>query len=71
MATTDERYKVFNVEAYSDYPEVVPAGQYARILDAIKHAESVTYKMGVVDTQAESRGFVYCNWIQEKATCSK
>lgn len=62
MAATEERFEVFNVESYSDYPNAVPAGRYARILDAIKHAESVTHKMGVVDTQAESRGFVYCNW---------
>jgi hypothetical protein len=62
MAATQERYKVFNVESYSDYPNVVPAGRYASILDAIKHADSVTYRMAVVDDGAESRGFVYCNW---------
>ena len=62
MASPDERFKVFNVESYSDYPEVVPAGRYARLVDAIKHAESVTYKMAVVDSNAESRGFIYCNW---------
>jgi hypothetical protein len=62
MASTEERFEVFNVEAYSDYPEVVPAGRYARLLDAIKHAETVTYKMAVIDSKAESRGFIYCNW---------
>jgi hypothetical protein len=61
-ATEEERFEVFNVESYSDYPNAVPAGRYGRVLDAIKHAESVTYKMAIVDSKAESRGFIYCNW---------
>lgn len=41
---------------------VVPAGRYESLEDAIEHAESVTYKMGVMDSKAESRGFIYTNW---------
>lgn len=41
---------------------VVPAGRYDLLRDAIAHCESVTYKMGVMDAKAESRGFIYTNW---------
>lgn len=57
------RYMVFSNDKYkADFPNVVPAGRYDKLDDAIKHAESVTYKMVVVDSKAESRGFIYCNW---------
>lgn len=41
---------------------VVPAGRYENLEDAIEHAESVTYRMGVMDAKAESRGYIYTNW---------
>lgn len=41
---------------------VVPAARYDILRDAIAHCESVTYRMGVMDSKAESRGFVYRNW---------
>lgn len=57
------RYMVFSHDKYqTNYPDVVPAGRYDRLGDAEKHANSVTYKMVVVDSKAESRGFIYCNW---------
>lgn len=56
------RYMVFSNAKYKDYPNVVPAGRYDNLDDAKKHADSVTYKMAVVDSKAESRGFIYCNW---------
>lgn len=57
------QYMVFSYDKYqADFPDVVPAGRYDRLDDAIKHAETVTYKMVVVDSKAESRGFIYCNW---------
>lgn len=45
---------------------VVPSGRYASLEDAIEHAESVTYKMGVMDSKAESRGFIYTNCSGKK-----
>jgi hypothetical protein len=53
------RFQVFSLD---QYPDGLPAGRYDQLRDAIKHAESVTYKMAVVDAKAESRGFIYCNW---------
>ena len=41
---------------------VVPAGRYDLLRDAIAHCGSVTFKMGVMDAKAESRGFIYRNW---------
>lgn len=56
------RYKVFSTDDYRDYPNVTPAGRYDQLQDAIQHAESVTYRMAVVDAKEESLGFIYCNW---------
>ena len=58
------RYQVFSTREYEDYPNVTPAARYDTLRDAIAHAESVTYKMVVVDAQAESRGLLYINWEQ-------
>lgn len=56
------RYHVYSVDNYTkNYPSVVPAGAYETLELAIRHAESVTYPMAVVDTQFESRGFIYSN----------
>lgn len=60
LNTPNGRYEVFNAETYRNH--AVPAGSYDHLLDAIKHADSVTYKMAILDTKAESRGFIYCNW---------
>jgi hypothetical protein len=62
--TPDGRYQVFNV---ATYPDSLPAGSYELLLDAINHADSVTYKMAIIDIKAESRGFIYCNW--EPVSC--
>lgn len=64
------RYQVFSADEYRNYPEVTPAGRYAWLRDAIKHCESVTYRMAVVDAKAESRGFVYCNWGERSPVSS-
>lgn len=64
----DGRYLVFSTDEYQNYPEVTPAARYVLLRDAIKHAESVTYKMAVVDSLAESRGFIYINWEQHPAS---
>lgn len=61
------RFMVYSAEKYrSDYPDVVPAGRYDNFDDAKKHANSVTYKMAVVDSKNESVGFLYCNWESSK-----
>ncbi len=57
------RYGVYSYDKWQEqFPDVVPAGRYDKLEDAQKHAESVTYKMVVVDSKAESRGFIYTNW---------
>lgn len=58
----DGRYLVFSSDKYRNFPDAVPAGRYERLRDAIMHADSVAYKMVVVDSQAESQGLVYINW---------
>lgn len=61
--TPDGRYLVISSHHLQEQlQDVVPAGRYAELRDAINHAESVTYKMGVMDAKAESRGFIYINW---------
>jgi len=45
MAATQERYKVFNVESYSDYPEA--AKENAKI--ALRYAEEQTMKSKFID----------------------
>lgn len=58
-----KRYHVHSATRFhSDYPAIVPAGEYDTLQQAIKHAETVTYKMAVIDSHFESRGFVYTNW---------
>lgn len=57
------QYAVYSYDRWiAHFPNAVPAGRYDKLEDAIKHAETVTYKMVVVDTKNESRGFVYTNW---------
>lgn len=59
----DGRYLVISSHHLQEQgQDVVPAGRYERLRDAIKHCESVTYKMGVMDAQSESRGYIYINW---------
>lgn len=63
------RYQVFSAKDYhTRYPSVVPAGSYDNLPAAIAHADSVTYKMAVIDAKAESRGFIYINWEQHPAS---
>ena len=62
------RYAVYSVDRY---PDGGPAGEYPSLEQAIEHAETVTYKMAVVDRCFESRGFVYCNWDSGCATCGR
>ncbi len=57
--TITGRYQVYSLESYRNYPSVVPAAEYDDLDAAIKHTETVTYPMGVIDKQQESRGFVY------------
>jgi hypothetical protein len=57
------RYQVFSAMNYhTRYPNITPAARYDLLRDAISHADSVTYRMAVVDELAESRGFIYTNW---------
>ena len=68
----DGRYIVYSVHNYHrPSPDVVPAARYDLLSDAIAHAESVTYKMAVSDSQSESRLLVYCNWEKESARTTK
>lgn len=55
------QYLVISADRASN-PNKLPAARYERLRDAIKHAESVTYKMAVIDSKAESRGYIYINW---------
>ena len=54
------QYAVYSVDRYS--LDAIPAGEYDTLAKAIAHAETVTYKMAVVDRLFESRGFVYTNY---------
>lgn len=57
------QFAVYSHDKWQEqFPNAVPAGRYDKLEDAKKHAESVTYKMVVVDMKAESRGFIYTNW---------
>lgn len=57
------QFAVYSHDKWQEqFPNAVPAGRYDKLDDAKKHAESVTYKMVVVDMKAESRGFIYTNW---------
>jgi len=57
------QFAVYSHDKWQEqFPNAVPAGRYDKLEDAKKHAESVTYKMVVVDSKAESRGFIYTNW---------
>lgn len=62
------RYLVFSADDYHDDQDVIEAGRYVLLSDAIAHADSVTYKMAVVDSLQESRGFIYINWEQHPAS---
>jgi len=56
------RFAVYSYDKYqSQFPSAVPAARYGDLDDAKAHADSVTYKMVVVDMQSESSGFVYMN----------
>lgn len=62
------RYHVYSATNYhTSYPSVVPAARYDNLSDAIEHADSVTYRMAVVDSKEESRGFIHVNWEQVDA----
>lgn len=57
------RYAVYSLDSYqNNYPNAVPAARYDDRIEAEKHADSVTYKMCVIDMTAESRGYVHFNW---------
>lgn len=57
------QYLVVSYERYhADFPNIVPAGRYDKLEDAKKHADSVTYRMVVIDSKDESRGFVFTNY---------
>lgn len=57
------RYAVYSLDSYNpSIASVVPAGEYDSLDRAIAHAETVTYKMAVVDQLHESRGFIYTNY---------
>lgn len=57
------QYAVYSYDKWqAQFPNAVAAGCYDKLADAIKHADSVTYKMVVVDTKSESSGFAYVNW---------
>jgi hypothetical protein len=56
------QYAVYSYENYrAMFPNAVPSARYDDIEHAKHHAESVTYKMVVVDMKAESRGLIYVN----------
>lgn len=60
------RYAVYSFDKYqAQFPDAVPAGRYDKLEDAVKHANTVTYKMIVVDSQAESNEIVHANWMPE------
>lgn len=63
--TKQSPYGQFAVYSYDKYqalfPNAVPAARYEKLDDAKSHADSVTYKMAVVDMRSESSGFVYMN----------
>jgi hypothetical protein len=56
------QFAVYSQDKYlALFPDTVPAARYDKLEDAKDHADSVTYKMVVMDTKAESRGFIYVN----------
>jgi hypothetical protein len=56
------QYAVYSQDKYlALFPDAVPAARYDKLDDAKEHADSVTYKMVVMDMKAESRGFIYVN----------
>lgn len=56
------QYAVYSLDKYqAHFPNAVPAARYVFLDNAKKHADSVTYAMVVVDTKAESSGFIYTN----------
>lgn len=63
--TKQNPYGQFAVYSYDKYqaqfPNAVPAARYNTLDDAKAHADTVRYKMVVVDMQSESSGFVYVN----------
>ena len=56
------QFAVYSRDKYqSMFPNAIPAARYDNLQDAKDHAESVTYGMVVVDTKADSRGWIYVN----------
>ena len=56
------QFAVYSLDKYqAHFPNAVPAARYVFLDNAKKHADSVTYAMVVVDTTAESSGFIYTN----------
>jgi hypothetical protein len=56
------QFAVYSRDKYqARFPNAIPAARYDHMEDAKNHADSVTYPMAVVDTKAESRGFIYTN----------
>lgn len=51
------QYAVYSYDKWqAQFPNAVPAGRYDKLEDAIKHADSVTYKMIVVDMKSDEGG---------------
>lgn len=66
------QFSVYSLDKYqAHFPDAVPAARYDSLDNAKEHADSVTYAMVVVDTKAESRGFVYVNQGTEPAPANR
>jgi hypothetical protein len=56
------QYAVYSADNYQKlFPNAVPSARYDDLEHAKNHADSVTYKMVIVDMKAESRGLIYVN----------
>jgi len=56
------QYAVYSADNYQKlFPNAVPSARYDDLEHAKNHADSVTYKMVIVDMKAESRGLIYAN----------